>query len=148
MKKFIPLVAGFLLGLSNPAKAEVYKYRELNAGMSGLNPIGNYHNPFPGASYLKSTVHTNNLLFFETQFGIALPTILTMKVCTGLDFDTVRLSLGFRFWPATYGPQIEIKSKNKSIIMSYEISAPGDFPFSNHHLITLGVRWKPRIIRL
>ena len=148
MKKIITLIAGFLLGFSNPVNAEVYEYREFNAGMSGLNPYGNYHDPFPGASLLKSSVYTNNKAFFETQFGVAFPTIVTAKIGAGLDFEKARISFGFRFWPATYGPQIEIKSKDRSIIMSYEISTTDDFPFSNHHLVTFGIRWEPKIIRL
>mgnify|MGYP003131919582 FL=1 len=147
MKKLIPLIAGFILGFSNPATAETHQYREFNAGVSGLDPFG-YHDIFPGTSYLRSTVHTNDRLFFESQFGIALPTIVTIKACAGLNYDKTRLSLAFRLWPATIGPQLEIIGEKRSIIMSYEVSLHSGPLMDNAHLVTFGVRWEPRVIRL
>ena len=147
MKKLIPLVAGFLLGFSNPATAETHKYKEFNAGVSGIHPSG-YHDPFPGMSFLRSTVYTNDKLFFESQLGIALPTIVTIKTCAGLNYDKARLSLAFRLWPATLGPQLEIIGEKRSIIMSYEVSLHNGPLMDNAHLVTFGVRWEPKVIRL
>lgn len=83
-------------------------YKEFNAGL-----YSDEHLVFPGASFLwgKTDYYKNNT-FFDFQFGLAFPTILTGKAGFGIGNEDkpVRLSLGLRLWPSTIYVQLHFKS--------------------------------------
>lgn len=84
-------------------------YKEFNAGL-----YSNEHFVFPGTSFLWGKTHYyKNNTFFDYQFGLAFPTILTGKAGFGIGNEDrpVRLSLGLRPWPSTIYVQLHFKSK-------------------------------------
>ena len=84
-------------------------YKEFNAGLYVSNDFG-----FPGASFIWGKTHYyNNNTFFDYQFGLAFPTILTGKAGFGIENEDkpVGLSLGLRPWPSTIYLQLHFKSK-------------------------------------
>jgi hypothetical protein len=145
MNKFIPLIAGFLLGFSNPATAKEFDYNEKNIGvcMAGYWCEGG----FPGASYLRVKTKTDGKVFTEFQYGVAFPTILTAKIVTGVNLDKSRIGMALRLYPLSFGPQFEFYSKKKSLTISLE-ACYGYYMDPIGVLFTVGFRKKPKIIRL
>ena len=93
----------------------INSYKELNSGLYINDGI-----TFPGASFLwGNTRYYKNTTFFDYQYGLALPTVITGKVGFGIGNKdrTVGISLGFRPWPSTIYLQLHIKSK---LILSIE----------------------------
>ena len=145
MKKLIPLIAGFLLGFSNPATAKELSYNEKNIGvcMAGDWCEGG----FPGASYLRVKTKTKGKTFSEFQYGVAFPTILTAKAVTGVNLDKSRIGMALRLYPLSFGPQFEFYGKKKSLTMSLEM-CHGYTMKPVGVLFTIGFRKEPKVIRL
>ena len=145
MKKLIPLFMGFVLGFSNPIAAKTTTYNEKNIGacLGGDWCEGG----FPGASYLRVKTKTDGKAFSEFQYGVAFPTILTVKAVTGVQLDKSRIGMGLRLYPLAFGPQVEFYKKKRS----FSISIEACYGYSMDPvgiLITFGFRKKPKITRL
>tara|TARA_Y100001973_G_C5200878_1_gene337540 strand:+ start:2029 stop:2466 length:438 start_codon:yes stop_codon:yes gene_type:complete len=145
MKKLIPLIAGFLLGFSNPATAKEFSYNEKNIGVC---MVGYWcEGGFPGMSYLRVKTKTKGKAFSEFQYGVAFPTILTAKAVTGVQLDNSRIGMGLRLYPLAIGPQMEFHNKKRSLSISVE-ACYGYYMDPVGILFTLGFRKEPKVIRL
>ena len=145
MNKLIPLLIGSLLGFSNPTEAKTTTYNEKNIGAC----VGSYwcEGGFPGASYLRVKTKADGKAFSEFQYGVAFPTILTVKAVTGVQLDKSRIGMGLRLYPLAFGPQVEFYKKKKSFSISVE-ACYGYYMDPVGILITFGFRKEPKITRL
>ena len=145
MKKLVPLFMGFLLGFSNPVTAKEISYTEKNLGVC---TAGNWcQGGFPGASLLRVKIKTEDKTYREFQYGVAFPTILTVKAVTGVQLDKSRIGMGLRIYPLAFGPQVGFYSKKRSLSISIE-ACYGYYMDPVGILVTFGFRKEPKIIRL
>ena len=132
---FLTLIS--LLNASKEAQASsnTRQFEELNIGIA-LDVYGSGI-PMPGASLLRGASVTSGPFFVELSGGLALPTLVTVKLGAGLcNKEYFKLGLSVRAWPFSYGPQIEFGNGNNSLIISYE------HWHATGQLVTAGYRWK------
>ena len=138
MKKILTLLI-FIPFLGNTQDyTNSNSYKEINAGIYINDGI-----TFPGASFIwgKTHYYTNNT-FFDYQFGLAFPTLITGKAGYGIGNKDrpLRFSLGLRPWPSTIYLQLHLKSK---FIVSIEplIELTPNAYNTGTAIITLGYRF-------
>jgi hypothetical protein len=102
---------------------------------------------YPGISFLignQSFIFQN--IFFESQIGLALPSIVTAKIGLGFINKGIGASIGMRLYPTMAYAQIHLPTSNGQFNISAEVS-----PFTNsslefyslsaRNLFTVGYQW-------
>ena len=115
-------------------------YRELNFGVSFNDWM-----PFPGSSYLwGQTIHFDNVFFADIQAGFALPSIVTAKLGIGISpfkNNEVSIVFGLRPFPVLPYSQLNMNTKNGSLIFSYEYCrSPWSSSIEGTSMINFGIR--------
>ncbi|MCX6197042.1 MAG: hypothetical protein NTY55_10405 [Flavobacteriia bacterium] len=135
----------FLVFYSNSftQKSNNRSYLELNSGIavfeefSSFGPSGGF---FPGISFLignQSFIFQN--IFFESQIGLALPSIVTAKIGLGFINKGIGASIGMRLYPTMGYAQIHLPTSNGQFNISAEVS-PGVFIDQFDNFYSLGAR--------
>ena len=125
------LVLVILLFISTFGSAqEVLSTYEFNLGYCQVDsePQGYGPDGWGGASFLKGkTVVTKSNFVYETQIGLAFPSVITGKVGAGYYFENLNTMflVGLRPIPSHGYLQMQWvpKEKNYAITISYEVSA-------------------------
>jgi hypothetical protein len=123
-------------------KSNNRSYLEVNSGIAVFEEFS-YFGPtngrfFPGISFLignQSFIFQN--IFFESQIGLALPSIVTAKIGLGFINKGIGASIGMRLYPTMAYAQIHLPTSNGQFNISAEVS-----PFTNSSLesYSLGAR--------
>ncbi len=144
MKNFIPMIVGFLISCSSTAHAKETNYKKLNGGPANIGGVVWYG----GCSYLWGKTITTGKRYLDYQMGVAIPTLLTAKVSTGLEFDNYRIGVLARPWPLSVGAEAHFGISSKfTYVVSYERWGLMQVPHSDMFM-TFGKRWKPYNIKL
>ena len=142
----------FLVFCSNSftQKSNNRSYLELNSGIavfeefSSFGPSGGF---FPGISFLignQSFIFQN--IFFESQIGLALPSIVTAKIGLGFINKGIGASIGMRLYPTMGYAQIHLPTSNGQFNISAEVSPLTYSSFESYSLgarniFALGYQW-------
>lgn len=139
--KVVFILGSFLLPKDSLSQStNINKYREFNFGVSFNDWMS-----FPGSSYLwGQTIHFDNVFFADMQAGVALPSIVTAKLGIGISpfkNNEVSIIFGLRPFPVFTYSQLNIKTKNGTLIFSYEY---GQSPWSPNirgtPMVNFGIR--------
>jgi hypothetical protein len=137
-------------GNSFTQKSNNRSYLEVNSGLAVFEPSGNggpFSDIFPGLSFLignQSFVSKN--IFFESQIGLALPSIVTAKIGLGFINKGIGASIGMRLYPTMAYAQIHLPTRNGQFNISAEASplsnsAYFDFSLYAKNIFTVGYQW-------
>jgi hypothetical protein len=132
-------------------KSNNRSYLEVNSGIAVFEEFS-YFGPtngrfFPGISFLignQSFIFQN--IFFESQIGLALPSIVTAKIGLGFINKGIGASIGMRLYPTMAYAQIHLPTSNGQFNISAEASplsnsAYFDFSLYAKNIFTVGYQW-------
>lgn len=143
----------FLVFCSNSftQKSNNRTYIEVNSDIavfgenSSIGPLNG--NIFPGISFLignQSFIFQN--IFFESQIGLALPSILTAKIGLGFTNERIGASIGMRLFPTMAYAQIHLPTSNGQFNISAEVSpltnsSIGRYSMGARNIFAIGYQW-------
>ena len=151
MRSILLILFLIFCGNSFTQKSNNRSYLEVNSGIAVFEEFSYFGPPsgriFPGISFLignQSFVSKN--IFFESQIGLALPSIVTAKIGLGFINKGIGASIGIRLFPTMAYAQIHLPTSNGQFNISAEVS-----PFTNsslesyslgaRNIFTVGYQW-------
>ncbi len=151
MRSILLIIFLIFCGNSFTQKSNNRSYLEVNSGIAVFEEFSYFGPPsgrfFPGISFLignQSFIFQN--IFFESQIGLALPSIVTAKIGLGFINKGIGASIGMRLYPTMAYAQIHLPTSNGQFNISAEVS-----PFTNsslesyslgaRNLFTVGYQW-------
>jgi hypothetical protein len=151
MRKTILIIFLVFCGNSFTQTSNNRTYLEVNSGIAVFEQ-SSYYGPFygdifPGISFLignQNFIFQN--IFFESQIGLAFPSIVTAKIGLGFINKGIGASIGMRLYPTMGYAQIHLPTSNGQFNISAEISPLTNSSFEFYsmgakYIFTLGYQW-------
>ena len=151
MRKTLLIIFLIFCGNSFTQTSNNRTYLEVNGGIAVFEQIS-YYGPFngetfPGISFLvgnQSFIFQN--IFFESQIGLALPSIITAKIGLGFINKGIGASIGMRLYPTMGYAQIHLPTSNGQLNISAEASPFTNSSFESYslsakYIFTIGYQW-------
>jgi hypothetical protein len=151
MRKTLLIIFLIFCGNSFTQTSNNRTYLEVNGGIAVFEQISSYGpingETFPGISFLvgnQSFIFQN--IFFESQIGLALPSIVTAKIGLGFINKGIGASIGMRLYPTMGYAQIHLPTSNGQLNISAEASPFTNSSFESYslgakYIFTIGYQW-------
>jgi hypothetical protein len=150
MRSILLIIFLIFCGNSFTQKSNNRSYLEVNSGVAVFGEdFSGFKSGlmFPGISFLignQSFVSKN--IFFESQIGLALPSIVTAKIGLGFINKGIGASVGIRLFPTMAYAQIHLPTSNGQFNISAEVSpltnsSLESYSLGARNIFTVGYQW-------